>query len=336
MRILPQKTTIINQQKIFKDHPEWYQLKNRTGVFEMYWDILDEFSKGFMYLIKLRPDLMLSINDCCFREDIRTFFEHKNPLFTIDFTFSGNAECVFDYGDGSRSAYVFEPEQGCIAYRPEYQCLTSFRDKKPLRSLGIYITPSLLKDFIGEQYDYIPTGMHDIMDGNNEQRYCHSLITTVAIKTAIHEIFNCPYQGNLKRLWLESKTLELIAHSLAQLGANKDQPSKVFTLHPRNVGCILNAKDILIDDIGTPPSLLELANMVGINKNKLNQDFREVFGTSVFDYLRICRLKRAKELLKSGEKNVTEVALEVGYTQQSSFTKAFKRYFGTYPSNYLR
>ena len=332
---MPQKTTIIEQQKIFKGNPEWYKLKNHPTTFEMYWDVLDEFGEGFMYLIKLRPELMLSIINCCLREDIKTFFEHKSSLFTLDFTFHGNAECVFNYDDSSKSTYTFNPKQGCIAYRPKYQSLISF-NKKPLRSLGVYITPSLLKEFMGEQCDYIPTDMHDIMTGNNEQRYYHPLQATIAIKIAINEIFNCPYRSNLKRLWLESKTLELITHSLAQLGTNKDCSSRVFTLHPRNVGCILNAKDILIDDIGTPPSLLELANMVGINKNKLNQGFREVFGTSVFDYLRICRLKQAKELLKSGEKNVTEVALEVGYTQQSSFTKAFKRHFGTYPSNYLR
>ncbi len=334
---MQQKTRIINQQRLFRDHPEWYSLQSHKGNFEMHWDILDEFGKGFMYLIKLKPDLILSINDCCFREDIRAFFEHKNPLFTIDFTFSGSVECVFDYRDGNRSAYAFEPEQGCLAYRPEYQCLTSFRSETPVRALGIYIAPCLLKEFMGEQYDYIPADMHAIMDGNNEKNYCHPLITTVAIKTAIHEIFNCPYQGNLKRLWLESKTLELITHSLAQLGTTTaNQHSRVLTLHPNNIERVLNAKDILICDIGTPPSLLELADMVGINKNKLNQGFREIFGASVFDYLRTCRLKRAKELLKSGEKNVTEVAFEVGYAQQSSFTKAFKKHFGIYPSNYLR
>ena len=91
----------------------------------------------------------------------------------------------------------------------------------------------------------------------------------------------------------------------------------------------------MIRNLENPPSLLELARQVGINKNKLNQNFRQVFGTSVFDYLRIRRLERSKELLKSKAKNVTEVAFEVGYAQQSNFTRAFKKHFGTNPTDYL-
>ncbi len=58
--------------------------------------------------------------------------------------------------------------------------------------------------------------------------------------------------------------------------------------------------------------------------------------TGVFDYLRIRRLEQGRELLKSGGKNVTEVAFEIGYAQQGNSTKAFKNYFGTNPTNYLR
>jgi len=333
---MQQQIPIINQRDLFKGHPDWHQLQSRTDILEICWDILDEFGKGFMHLIKLRPGLILSINECCLTEHIRTFFDHKNTMLTIDFTFSGSAESVFEYSDGMSNAYIFEPEQGCIAYRPEYQCLTSFRDKKALRALGIYIAPGLLKDFIGKQYDYIPTDMHDIIDGNNERRYYHPLRTTIAIKTAIHEIFNCAYRGNLRRLWLEGKTLELITHSLAQLGINKELQGKVVALRPREIKHVLNAKDILIHDIENPPSLFELSNIVGINKNKLNQGFREMFGTSVFEYLRICRLEQGRELLKSGEKSVTEIAMDIGYAQQSNFTKAFKKHFGINPSDYLR
>ena len=46
-------------------------------------------------------------------------------------------------------------------------------------------------------------------------------------------------------------------------------------------------------------------------------------------------LRDSKKLLKSKAKNVTEVAFELGYAQQSNFTRAFKKHFGTNPTDYL-
>ncbi len=322
---------------MFKDLSAGLEFQNYESNFEKCWEVQDEFGKGFMYVIKFRPGLMLGIGNFCLRESIKVVSEPEDTLFSVIFTISGNVECTFDYRDGSRDVYIFAPEQSDIVWRPKSQCLSYYRGEVPIRTMAIYLEPFLLKTLMEEQYDYIPANMHDIIDGNNEKHYCQPLLTTIATKMIVREIFNCPYQGNIKRIWLEGKTLELIAHSLAQLGINKKRHSRVFRLQSSDIECVLTAKDILTHDIGsTPPSLFELANIVGINKSKLTQGFREIFGTSVFDYLRIHRLERGRELLKSGEKNVAEVATEIGYAQQGNFTKAFRRYFGTNPSNYLR
>ena len=153
---------------------------------------------------------------------------------------------------------------------------------------------------------------------------------------AIHQILDCPYRGSLRRLYLESKTLELITHNLAQLVVDKNGHDKTFILQSDDIERVREARNVLIYDLEKPPTLLELARRVGINKNKLNQGFRHIFGTSVFDYLRIRRLEQARQLLENREKNVTEAAFEVGYAQQRNFSRAFKKHFGTNPKDHLR
>ena len=332
---MQRKTTLISQKELFMDIPVWRDLQNYEGSFETYWKLLDCFGKGFMYLIKFRPGLMLGIGNYSLRENINIISEAYISAFAIDFTFSGSMTCTFNYRSGNQAVHVFEQNQGSISYRPEYQCVSTLRGKIPLRVMGIYVDPILLKNIIREQYYYIPADMHDIIDGNASKFYYHPLTRTMEANRIVHEIFNCPYHGELKRLWLEGKTLELITHTLAQLDINKVKGSRVFGLQSCDSECVFNAKNILICNLGNPPSLIELANMVGTNKDKLTRGFREIFGTSVFEYLRNHRLEYGRELLKSGKKNVTEVAIEVGYAQQSNFTKAFKKYFGTNPTSYL-
>jgi transcriptional regulator GlxA family with amidase domain len=60
---------------------------------------------------------------------------------------------------------------------------------------------------------------------------------------------------------------------------------------------IREAEFLLMNNLETPPSLPELARRVGINKTKLSQGFREIFGTSVFNHIRSLRLERGRELL---------------------------------------
>ena len=70
---MQRKTTIINQQKLFRDLPAWAELQDRKGSFEMHWELSDEFGKGFLYLAMFRPGLMLGLGDYYLRETISTF-----------------------------------------------------------------------------------------------------------------------------------------------------------------------------------------------------------------------------------------------------------------------
>ena len=96
------------------------------------------------------------------------------------------------------------------------------------------------------------------------------------------------------------------------------------------------AKAILLTNLEHPPSLLELAQRVGLNDCKLKRGFRQLFGTTAFGYLYQQRMEKARDLLKVDTMNITEVTAVVGYTNPSAFGAAFKRMFGTTPSAYRR
>ncbi len=146
---------------------------------------------------------------------------------------------------------------------------------------------------------------------------------------------NC-CQGAARRLYLESKGLELIALHLDQLKISLplDSSVKGRQLKPDDISRIHQAKDILIRNIHTPPSLLSLARQVGINDCKLKRGFRQAFGTTVFGYLHNHRMAQAARLLQSNQMTVTGVAAAVGFANRGSFAAAFRRKFGVNPKVY--
>jgi AraC-like DNA-binding protein len=154
---------------------------------------------------------------------------------------------------------------------------------------------------------------------------------SAGMQAALFQAFYCPFQGSARRLYLEGKALELIAHWLC-CGA-KVEPS-LRPLKPDESERIWRARDLLLQDLRNPPSLMELSKAVGITHTRLNSGFKTIFGHTVFEWFRIQRLEKACMLVMEGQKNMTEIAYEIGFASSSHFTCAFRRFFGTTPSRY--
>ncbi len=76
-----------------------------------------------------------------------------------------------------------------------------------------------------------------------------------------------------------------------------------------------------------------LANEMGISRIQLYRKVKSLTGHTPVDIIRLSRLNKAKILLSNTDKNVSEVAYEVGFSAPSYFTKCFKDEFGISPSD---
>ncbi len=70
-----------------------------------------------------------------------------------------------------------------------------------------------------------------------------------------------------------------------------------------------------------------------MNRRKLTEGFKKLFGTTIHEYRVEQRMNRAARLLRDGLP-AGAVSLEVGYRDQGSFTAAFRRFFGRTPRAY--
>jgi AraC-like DNA-binding protein len=93
-------------------------------------------------------------------------------------------------------------------------------------------------------------------------------------------------------------------------------------------------KLILMRNVATPPRLRELARRVGYAPFHLVRTFRAQEGVPIRRYLTRLRLHLALEQLAEGGKDLTGLALDLGYADHSHFTNAFRREFGMSPSRF--
>jgi len=91
---------------------------------------------------------------------------------------------------------------------------------------------------------------------------------------------------------------------------------------------------ILQRDLADPPTLESIGREVGCSPYYLSRTFSREMGMTIPQCLRTLRMRYAAELLKSGKCNVTEAAMEVGYSSLSHFSQAFCRAVGCCPAAY--
>jgi signal transduction histidine kinase/CheY-like chemotaxis protein len=80
----------------------------------------------------------------------------------------------------------------------------------------------------------------------------------------------------------------------------------------------------------------DIADFVGLSERHLTRCFRQVMGITPISYLNRFRINQAKTLLATGKKEITEIALDVGFSSSGYFTRVFRDEVGVSPSAYVR
>jgi AraC-like DNA-binding protein len=83
-------------------------------------------------------------------------------------------------------------------------------------------------------------------------------------------------------------------------------------------------------------SVEQLARVVGSSRSSLSERFSKLVGTSPMQYLRQWRMLVAANLLASSAAPLVRVAEEVGYNNDTAFSRAFRREFGESPAAWRR
>lgn len=97
---------------------------------------------------------------------------------------------------------------------------------------------------------------------------------------------------------------------------------------------LLRARDHVDRHFAEPLDLAVLAEVACCSREHLVRSFRLAYGETPGRYLQRRRIERAKDLLRTTDRRVTDVCLRVGFTSLGSFSTTFKELVGESPSAY--
>ncbi len=156
-------------------------------------------------------------------------------------------------------------------------------------------------------------------------------------RNVLDSLLNHSYSGSLENIFVNAKIHELLLYSLDCLLDEKEEGFACkFLADESGKERIYQARDILLERIGDPITIKELSRKVAMNECYLKKGFKEVFGTTIFDFYQQQRMEHAKYLLYEKGLSVTDVSALLGYSSISHFSAAFKKHTGLKPCELLK
>lgn len=260
--------------------------------------------------------------------DIVLKLESDTPMIEMHFNLSGT-QYAHIYGTGQRLEIC--ERQHNMFYMPEFEgYVESSRQKEASQMLEIHFTETYFQRFLSADSTSL-NRFAEKMD-RKELSMLNNINMTITpyMDTLVQQILQCNKQGIMKRLFLESKVMELLMLQIEQFETPVEKKN-ASVIKASDAEKIHYARHLLEQNISSPCSLLELSRMVGLNDFKLKKGFKEIFGHTVFGYLHEIRMQEAKRLLLDKQMSIHEVAEYCGYQYVQHFSTAFKKRFGITP-----
>ena len=256
-------------------------------------------------------------------------FNHDIDKKHIQFHFCVKGFSKFQFNDG-RYAFPVSSNNSILLYNPVQELPINALLNPNSLVISILISIKKFHSLFSNQADQISFLNKDNI-GNKfyKEKKLEPMMSVVLnqmVQLSVHE--------SMHNLYLRAKVFELMSFYFNR-SKEMDIEQCPFLVDDKNIKKIRLAKEIIISRMIEPPSLIDLASEVEISLKKLKEGFKQVYGASVFVFLLDYKMQVSKTLLSSGNYNVNEVALKVGYSTATHFINAFKKKFGTTPKKYL-
>jgi AraC family transcriptional regulator, transcriptional activator of the genes for pyochelin and ferripyochelin receptors len=284
--------------------------------------------------IHIRPGVRLMVANHALGRPAHIDYEIDRAPISFSYTLSERIRCTMRHGVRSSTVAERVPGDGVLAYLPQTKGTIDIFPDRRVVGISLHFSVPAFKTLFPslppclEHLDMEPGGASTTKPVFQKSRFGTGTFQV------LKQILQCPYTGDIRRLFLEAKALELAALKMAEWGRREGRTPSA--LERRDIDRIQEAYHILLTQLDHPPSLVDLGRIVGLNRNKLNYGFKVLYGDTAFNLLRHARLSKARSLLSDSDLSLSEIALAVGYSNQANFTTAFRKHYGRTPKTVRR
>lgn len=180
------------------------------------------------------------------------------------------------------------------------------------------------------------TFSEDILNFNHASSFSKLMPLCSRTRTVLDQLMNHTYSESMENIFINAQTQMILLYSMdCMAGEGEETFECKFLANEADREKIALAREVLLQHIGEPLTIKELSRKAAINECYLKKGFKEMYGTTIFDFFQSQRMEHAKYLLYEKGLTVTDVSALLGYSSISHFSTAFKKHTGLKPCELL-
>jgi AraC-like DNA-binding protein len=202
--------------------------------------------------------------------------------------------------------------------------------------LNFSFSSTLLSQLINSRLKESSLG-DNVLAFNYTSSFSKALPLCNRMRLVLDSLLNHKYTDTRENIFINAQSQMLLLYCMDCVLGEKEinTISCKFLANDEDREKIIKARDVLLQHIGEPITIKELSRKVAVNECYLKKGFKELFGTTIFEFYQSQRMEHAKYLLYEKGLSVTDVSFMLGYSSISHFSTAFKKHTGLKPCELL-
>ncbi|SEG28962.1 helix-turn-helix transcriptional regulator [Sphingobacterium lactis] len=267
----------------------------------------------------------------------KTYLEDRNikvsssgPYIQVHFEVD-NGTTHYKPNSASEIEILTGPGEYTFFHVPRLDGTLHFPKSDRAISVEIEISEKWLKQFFGPELNLLGEFGKKIISREMAIFMNSSFPITSELSIIIHKLYHTPVVGQIQKIYLESKLLELISLIIQQSASNIKPRNNNFSKYDQ--AKVQKVHALISDNIRISYSIEQLAEFGGMNRTKLQALFQAIYGKTIHEYVIESRMTLALSLLTKEGKHLKmqEIANRVGYSHYNHFSVVFKKFYGISP-----
>ncbi|APD06117.1 regulatory protein PchR [Flavobacteriaceae bacterium UJ101] len=246
----------------------------------------------------------------------------------IQFYFCTKGGATLNFNEGSYKLPIMH-HKAFLLYNPNNELPINLNINEKSKVFILLITVDHFHSIFMKTGEEIPF----LTNENINNKFYKDFDITSNLLSILKDCEKYQLNENFKSIYYQAKIHELFVNFFYTPEV-KTETHCPFLNNEETVLKIKRAKDILIENLTTPPTIKELSQKIELSEYKLKEGFKRIYGTTLFSYLLDYKLELSKNLLKNEKMSVQDVAYEIGYDNPSHFISAFKKKYNITPKKY--
>lgn len=230
--------------------------------------------QGAIRDVWLRKGIHLCVEKTQNQKRLLLNFPEFNEYLRFHFVLSGKMQRIYSSAHKETSFFLSGGRHHLSGSGLHARSLDDCPETEEFLEVTLHVQPEMLRSFVSDPSGELPKVFQHLVGSIDHQCYMRGGETPTMVTTLLQQIIQCPHQGLTKRMYLESKVIEILALMLEEEATVQQGEFKSSLLQPDRLDRIHHAKEILLKNLSSPPSLIELSRQAGMCDYSLERGFK--------------------------------------------------------------